>query len=72
VKLRRLLRKEPNRFTAKCETERAASREQLMEEVCERGNCLQAYKPVTRRAIAAISLSWLTRSKNFSTRGCFD
>src|SRR5438128_2618836 len=30
--------------TAKCETERPASHEQLMEEVCERENCLQAYK----------------------------
>jgi RNA-directed DNA polymerase len=33
-------------FTAKCETERAASHEQLMEEVCERENCWQAYKRV--------------------------
>src|ERR1700740_2885208 len=33
-------------FTAKCETERPASHEQLMEEVCERGNCWQAYKRV--------------------------
>src|SRR6516162_10050683 len=32
--------------TAKCETERPARREQLMEEVCERGNCWQAYKRV--------------------------
>ena len=32
--------------TAKCETERPASHEQLMEEVCERGNCWQAYKRV--------------------------
>lgn len=32
--------------TAKCETERPASREQLMEEVCERGNCWQAYQRV--------------------------
>src|SRR6202790_684588 len=31
--------------TAKCETERPASHEQLMEEVCERENCWQAYKP---------------------------
>jgi hypothetical protein len=30
-------------FTAKCETERPASHEQLMEEVCERRNCWQAY-----------------------------
>ncbi len=29
--------------TAKCETERPASHEQLMEEVCERENCWQAY-----------------------------
>jgi RNA-directed DNA polymerase len=33
-------------FTAKCETEGPASHEQLMEEVCERGNCWQAYKRV--------------------------
>src|ERR1700740_1484779 len=33
-------------LTAKCETERPASHEQLMEEVCERGNCWQAYKRV--------------------------
>ena len=33
-------------LTAKCETERPASHEQLMEEVCERENCLQAYKRV--------------------------
>src|ERR1700686_5376433 len=33
-------------FTAKCETERPASHEQLMEEVCERENCWQAYKRV--------------------------
>jgi hypothetical protein len=32
--------------TAKCETERPASDEQLMEEVCERENCWQAYKRV--------------------------
>jgi RNA-directed DNA polymerase len=32
--------------TAKCETERPASYEQLMEEVCERKNCWQAYKRV--------------------------
>src|ERR1017187_8586647 len=32
--------------TAKCETERPASHEQLMEEVCERGNCWEAYKRV--------------------------
>jgi RNA-directed DNA polymerase len=32
--------------TAKCETERPASEEQLMEEVCERENCRQAYKRV--------------------------
>ena len=32
--------------TAKCETERPASYEQLMEEVCERENCWQAYKRV--------------------------
>jgi hypothetical protein len=32
--------------TAKCETERPASYEQLMEEVCERDNCWQAYKRV--------------------------
>src|SRR5713226_4854761 len=30
--------------TAKCETERPASHEQLMEEVCERDNCWQAYE----------------------------
>ena len=30
-------------FTAKCETERPASHEQLREEVCERRNCWQAY-----------------------------
>ena len=33
-------------LTAKCETERPASHEQLMEEVCERENCWQAYKRV--------------------------
>src|SRR5712692_8043282 len=33
-------------LTAKCETERPASLEQLMEEVGERGNCWQAYKRV--------------------------
>ena len=32
--------------TAKCETERPAHHEQLMEEVCERENCWQAYKRV--------------------------
>jgi RNA-directed DNA polymerase len=32
--------------TAKCETERPANHEQLMEEVCERENCWQAYKRV--------------------------
>src|SRR6202163_1228788 len=32
--------------TAKCETERPARHEQLMEEVCERDNCWQAYKRV--------------------------
>src|ERR1700676_753068 len=32
--------------TAKCATERPASHEQLMEEVCERDNCWQAYKRV--------------------------
>src|SRR5256884_8891875 len=30
--------------TKECETERPASHEQLMEEVCERENCWQAYK----------------------------
>src|SRR6201988_562074 len=33
-------------LTAKCETERPARHEQLMEEVCERENCWQAYKRV--------------------------
>jgi hypothetical protein len=33
-------------LTAKCGTERPASHEQLIEEVCERGNCWQAYKRV--------------------------
>jgi RNA-directed DNA polymerase len=33
-------------FTAKCETERPASHEQLREEVCGRENCWQAYKRV--------------------------
>ena len=33
-------------LTAKCDTERPASHEQLMEEVCERENCWQAYKRV--------------------------
>jgi RNA-directed DNA polymerase len=33
-------------LTAKCDTERPASQEQLMEEVCERENCWQAYKRV--------------------------
>jgi RNA-directed DNA polymerase len=32
--------------TAKCETERPARHEQLMEEVCKRENCWQAYKRV--------------------------
>ena len=32
--------------TAKCGTERPASHEQLMKEVCERENCWQAYKRV--------------------------
>jgi hypothetical protein len=32
--------------TAKCETERPASYEQWMEEVCERENCWQAHKRV--------------------------
>src|SRR5258708_23099030 len=31
--------------TAKCETERPSSHEQLIEEVCEQENCWQAYKP---------------------------
>jgi hypothetical protein len=30
--------------TAKCETERPASHEPLIDEVCERENCWQAYK----------------------------
>src|SRR4030081_519464 len=33
-------------LTAKCETERPASHEQLMEEVCERENCWQGYERV--------------------------
>src|ERR1700728_825960 len=33
-------------LTAKCATERPASYEQLMEEVCERNNCWQAYQRV--------------------------
>jgi hypothetical protein len=33
-------------LTAKCDTERPASHEQLMEEACERENCWQAYKRV--------------------------
>ena len=33
-------------LTAKCESERPARHEQLMEEVCERRNCWQAYKRV--------------------------
>jgi len=33
-------------LSAKCGTERPASHEQLMEEVCERENCWQAYKRV--------------------------
>jgi RNA-directed DNA polymerase len=33
-------------LTAKCATERPASHEQWMEEVCERNNCWQAYKRV--------------------------
>jgi RNA-directed DNA polymerase len=33
-------------LTAKCDTEHPARYEQLMEEVCERGNCWQAYKRV--------------------------
>jgi hypothetical protein len=37
--------------TAKRETERPASHEQLMEEVCERRNCWQAYKPALSIAL---------------------
>src|SRR5579863_8413426 len=33
-------------LAAKCETERPARQEQLMEEVCERENCWQAYKRI--------------------------
>jgi len=33
-------------LAAKCDTEHPASHEQLMEEVCERENCWQAYKRV--------------------------
>ena len=33
-------------LTAKCETERPACHEQLVEEVCERENCWQACKRV--------------------------
>jgi len=33
-------------LSAKCETERPAGHEQLMEEVCQRENCWQAYKRV--------------------------
>src|SRR5215469_1663612 len=33
-------------LTAKCDTERPARNEQLMEEVCERRNCWQAYQRV--------------------------
>ena len=33
-------------LTPKCETERPASHEQLLEEICERENCCQAYKRV--------------------------
>ena len=33
-------------LTAKCESERPARHEQLMEEVCKRENCWQAYKRV--------------------------
>jgi hypothetical protein len=33
-------------LTAECATERPARHEQLMEEVCERENCLQAFKRV--------------------------
>ena len=33
-------------LTAKCGTERPARHEQLMEEICERENCWQAYKRV--------------------------
>ena len=33
-------------LTAKCDTERPASHEQLMEEICQRENCRQAYKRV--------------------------
>lgn len=33
-------------LTAKCDTEHPASHEQLMEQVCERENCWQAYKRV--------------------------
>jgi hypothetical protein len=57
--------------TAKCETERPASHEQLMEEVCERENCWQAYRrvkanmasgeqsgPVHRASSRLLRLSW--------------
>src|SRR6202158_4783609 len=40
------LQEETESLTAKCETERPASHEQLMEEICERENCWQAYKRV--------------------------
>ena len=33
-------------LTAKCETESPVRHEQLMEEVCERKNCWQAYKRI--------------------------
>jgi len=45
VKLRRLLARGPKRSRGKRMIESPASNnEQLMEEVCERENCLQAYK----------------------------
>jgi hypothetical protein len=49
--------------TAKCETERPARHERLMEEVCERKNCWQAYKRVKankRRAVPTARGIWRT------------
>ena len=46
MKLRRLLRKGPNRARRNAKPNVQLVNEQLMEEVCERENCWQAYKRV--------------------------
>jgi len=59
------------------ETERPASHEQLMEEVCERNNCWQAYKRVkankevrnrrneSRRALGYLKQHWPPYGNSF-------